>query len=181
MWRQQQQHKLVFDIHSYILVPVDHTRSVVLKPPRVFKINQFVFLDDFLIRLESEVRMSGNSHNDTSKLVLTAVGAALTGAAIAMAAMRYTVVSKKKDEYLQYHVPQSQRNSVIFSRDESENGGGGGQQAILFPHNHEEKMRRTIAARALVEEDNFHPRDSVTVRVPATSANMGPGCTFIQV
>ena len=126
--------------------------------------------------------MSGNSHNDTSKLVLTAVGAALTGAAIAMAAMRYTVVSKKKDEYLQNHVPQSQRNSVIFSRDESENGGGGGgQQAILFPHNHEEKMRRTIAARALVEEDNFHPRDSVTVRVPATSANMGPGCTFIQV
>ena len=53
-----------------------------------------------------------------------------------------------------------------------------GQTSILFPHNHEEKMRRTIAARALVEEDNFHPRDSVTVRVPATSANMGPGCTF---
>ena len=52
-----------------------------------------------------------------------------------------------------------------------------GQTSILFPHNHEEKMRRTIAARALVEEDNFHPRDSVTVRVPATSANMGPGCT----
>ena len=124
--------------------------------------------------------MSSSSHNETSKLVLTAVGAALTGAAIAMAAMRYTEVIKKKDEYnVPYHVPQSQRNSLIFARDESENGGGG--QAILFPHNHEEKMRRTIAARALVEEDNFHPRDSVTVRVPATSANMGPGCTCFHV
>ena len=115
------------------------------------------------------------SNNDTSKLVLTAIAAALTGAGIAMAAMRYTeatTVAKKKEEYLQYHIPQSQRNSLVFARDESENG-----QAILFPHNHEEKMRRTIAARALVEEDNFHPRDSVTVRVPATSANMGPGCT----
>jgi hypothetical protein len=121
-------------------------------------------------------KMSSSSHNDTTKLVLTAVGAALTGAAIAMAAMRYTEVTKKKDEYLQYHIPSSQRNSLVFARDESESGGG--TQTILFPHNHEEKMRRTIAARALVEEDNFHPRDSVTVRVPATSANMGPGCTF---
>ena len=119
-------------------------------------------------------------NNDTSKLVITAVAAALTGAAIAMAAMRYTeTATKRKDEqYLKYHIPQSQRNSLVFARDESENGSSVvGQAAILFPHNHEEKMRRTIAARALVEEDNFHPRDSVTVRVPATSANMGPGCT----
>jgi len=36
-------------------------------------------------------------------------------------------------------------------------------------------MRRRIAARVAVEEDNMTPRQSVTVRVPATSANMGPG------
>jgi hypothetical protein len=49
---------------------------------------------------------------------------------------------------------------------------------ILFPHNHEEKMRRRIEMRE-VEEENSAPRNSVTVRVPATSANMGPGCTFL--
>jgi homoserine kinase len=47
---------------------------------------------------------------------------------------------------------------------------------ILFPHNHEEKMRRRIAQRVSVEEENKTPRNSVTVRVPATSANVGPGC-----
>jgi len=36
-------------------------------------------------------------------------------------------------------------------------------------------MRRRIAARVAVEEDNQIPRRSVTVRVPATSANVGPG------
>lgn len=36
-------------------------------------------------------------------------------------------------------------------------------------------MRRRIAARVSVEEENMTPRQSVTVRVPATSANVGPG------
>jgi hypothetical protein len=49
-------------------------------------------------------------------------------------------------------------------------------EAMLFPHNHEEKMRRRIATRYTIEEENNLGRDSVTVRVPATSANVGPGC-----
>lgn len=36
-------------------------------------------------------------------------------------------------------------------------------------------MRRRIAARVAVDEENRVSRKSVTVRVPATSANMGPG------
>ena len=36
-------------------------------------------------------------------------------------------------------------------------------------------MRRRIAARVAVDEENRVPRKSVPVRVPATSANMGPG------
>lgn len=36
-------------------------------------------------------------------------------------------------------------------------------------------MRRRIATRVSVEEENSTPRTSVTVRVPATSANVGPG------
>ena len=73
---------------------------------------------------------------------------------------------------------------VGISRDSS--GGGGGpnnssmrrdsSEAMLFPHNHEEKMRRRIATRYTIEEENNLGRDSVTVRVPATSANVGPGC-----
>ena len=49
-------------------------------------------------------------------------------------------------------------------------------EAMLFPHNHEAKMRRRIATRYTIEEENNLRRDSVTVRVPATSANVGPGC-----
>lgn len=36
-------------------------------------------------------------------------------------------------------------------------------------------MQRKIALRSSVEEENMRPRRLVTVRVPATSANMGPG------
>jgi len=36
-------------------------------------------------------------------------------------------------------------------------------------------MRRRIAARMAVEDENSQPRQSVTVRVPASSANCGPG------
>jgi hypothetical protein len=119
---------------------------------------------------------SATRNSDTTiSLVVTALGAAITGAALGIAAMKYLERSKKPREIqqLQYHIPQQHRNSLVF--DESEHGAS--TKTILLPHNHEEKMRRQIAARALVEEDNFHPRDSVTVRVPATSANMGPGCT----
>ena len=39
-------------------------------------------------------------------------------------------------------------------------------------------MKRRIAHRFSIEEENITPRESVTVRVPATSANMGPGCKW---
>jgi len=67
-------------------------------------------------------------------------------------------------------IVRSQRDSLIYEQPPGETAG------ILFPYNHEEKMRRRIAARVAVEEDNMTPRNSVTVRVPATSANVGPGC-----
>jgi len=44
-----------------------------------------------------------------------------------------------------------------------------------MPHEHEKKMRRKIALRESVMSENMKPRNLVTVRVPATSANMGPG------
>jgi len=67
------------------------------------------------------------------------------------------------------------RDAVVI-----ENGIQRESSVLLFPHNHEEKMSRRIQ-RASVEEENLNPRDSVTVRVPATSANVGPGYDCIGI
>lgn len=99
---------------------------------------------------------------------MTAIGAAVAGAALGIAAMK---LSEPKPKYA-YHIPRTQARRSVLDTSEHDNTS----TRLLMPHNHEEKMRRQIAARALVEEDNFLPRESVTVRVPATSANMGPGC-----
>jgi homoserine kinase len=69
-------------------------------------------------------------------------------------------------------VVRANRSSFIY---ENNNLEGNKDSSIVFPHNHEEKMRRRIAARVAVDEENRVPRKSVPVRVPATSANMGPG------
>lgn len=110
--------------------------------------------------------------NDSSKRfwAISALGGAVAGAAVAHAYHKYRDAERRRQLEEQASGGRSPRKSLIFEDpNDSLN--------ILFPHNHEEKMRRQIAARAAVEEDNFVPRNSVTVRVPATSANMGPGCT----
>ena len=106
------------------------------------------------------------SPSENNKLIITAVGAAVAGAALAVTALK--LISEGK------HAPEPKiipnRSSYVFD-DPLEDVEG-----IVLPHNHEEKMRRRIAARVAVEEDNITPRRLVTVRVPATSANVGPGC-----
>ncbi len=77
------------------------------------------------------------------------------------------------------------RRSMIFQDPEYDLGvgvgssnksmGDGDHPSVLMPHSHEERMRRRIAARMAVEDENSVPRTSVTVRVPASSANCGPG------
>ena len=108
--------------------------------------------------------------SDNSKLAWVAAGAALAGASVAVAAMKLTEKKDKQhDPYMQNPIRMG-TPSFIDLPEESERAD------VSFPHQHEEKMRRRIAARTAVEEENVVPRDSVTVRVPATSANMGPGC-----
>jgi GHMP kinases N terminal domain len=113
------------------------------------------------------------SDNSTGKLVATAIGAAVAGAALGVAVVKLLDRPKKRDEDISNMLTdRPKRRSFIYEdpmevRDSS---------TTLFPHNHEEKMRRRIAARAAVEDENLTPRRSVTVRVPATSANVGPGC-----
>jgi len=104
-----------------------------------------------------------SSANQKETLIATAIAAAAAGAAIAYAAVKAT---EKKTVHIP---PPSSRRPVIYDEGIDPND-------ILFPHNHEEKMRRRIAKRVSVEEENRIPRNSVTVRVPATSANIGPGC-----
>jgi homoserine kinase len=118
------------------------------------------------------------SSQDNSKLIATAVGAAAAGAALAVAALKMIESSKTSS-----FETQRPHRSSIFMNDPSDVNSQipGGivrreSDSLLFPHNHEEKMRRRIATRYTIEEENNTPRQSVTVRVPATSANVGPGC-----
>lgn len=120
------------------------------------------------------------SNSDNTKLFTTAIGAAVAGAALAVGVVKLmdNNSNNKKEEKNatadQFKILGDRpiRRSFIYEDPSAETQSS----TTLFPHNHEEKMRRRIAARAAVEEDNLTPRRSVTVRVPATSANVGPGC-----
>jgi homoserine kinase len=121
------------------------------------------------------------SGHDDNKLLVTAVAAAAAGAAMAVAAMK---ISSRKERstynpYSPYSNPRMHPNpsSFIFDDPERENMTEASKRGstVLMPHQYEEKMKKRIAARVAVEDENRAPRNSVTVRVPATSANVGPG------
>jgi hypothetical protein len=111
-----------------------------------------------------------SSDNNSSKLLMTAIGAALGGAVVSFAAFKYI---EQRKELIKHRAALVRASKPSFSMSSEQRS-----ESVIFPHNHEEKMRRRIAARVAVEEDNLTPRNSVTVRVPATSANLGPGCEF---
>lgn len=111
--------------------------------------------------------------SEGNNILITAVGAALGGAAVSFAAFKY--MEQKKE--LQASREALLRKGPSFLMEDNSMGSTlPRSDSVIFPHNHEKKMRRRIAARVSIEEDNMTPRKSVTVRVPATSANMGPGC-----
>ena len=124
------------------------------------------------------------SDNSNGKIVVTAIGAALAGAALGVAAVklmdRSGSANNKRDEITDMSaallVDRPKRRSFIYEDPMEAMSNHRESSTTLFPHNHEEKMRRRIAARAAVEDENLTPRRLVTVRVPATSANVGPGC-----
>jgi hypothetical protein len=114
---------------------------------------------------------------ENGKLMATAVGAAAAGAALAVIAMRMT---EAKDG--DYDNSRRKKNVVLMNDPDdsfSPLERRDSESSLIFPHNHEEKMRRRIATRYTIEEENNIPRDLVTVRVPATSANFGPGCKLL--
>ena len=121
-----------------------------------------------------------SSSAETTKLAATAAVAAGVGALLS-----YYIANRQKSSSAQ--PPASQfgagnihsRTSFIFQDPEYDMGESVASTAndttVLMPHSHEERMRRRIAARMAVEDENSQPRQSVTVRVPASSANCGPG------
>jgi hypothetical protein len=111
--------------------------------------------------------------NDPNHRALVAAAVAAVGGIVAGALLTHAYNKRRASKELE-QLRSPPRKSLIFE-DPTKNDSSSNLN-VLFPHNHEEKMRRQIAARAAVEEENVMPRRSVTVRVPATPANMGPGC-----
>lgn len=126
--------------------------------------------------------MSNTSSSIESKLVATAITAAAAGATLAYAAMKMSERHTADMNAANSDVRGSTNSKVVFESAESLSSNGNpsmmrsnSTEVILLPHNHEQKMKNRIETRKTVEEENIVPRNSVTVKVPATSANMGPG------
>mmetsp|Transcript_4079 Transcript_4079/g.8979 ORF Transcript_4079/g.8979 Transcript_4079/m.8979 type:complete len:438 (-) Transcript_4079:120-1433(-) len=122
------------------------------------------------------------SSSDNNKLATTALVAGGIGAAVSY----YLTHKKSQAAAVETSRERSSsisnlnsRTSFIFQDPEYDIGTSSASStndtAVLMPHSHEERMRRRIAARMAVEDENSQPRQSVTVRVPASSANCGPG------
>ena len=130
---------------------------------------------------------STNGNNDTAKLIITALAASGISAALTYYLSNRNTKKKKggggpsssSSLYPYNHLNRTSephRPSMIFQVNEDVNMDATGANVdVLMPHSHEERMRRRIATRISVEEENSVPRKSVTVRVPASSANCGPG------
>mmetsp|Transcript_38200 Transcript_38200/g.44493 ORF Transcript_38200/g.44493 Transcript_38200/m.44493 type:complete len:447 (-) Transcript_38200:430-1770(-) len=125
-----------------------------------------------------------------AKLIATAIGAGAFGALFTLATTWY-INEKKQEKYNKSKSNDDERGGItrnlskesyIFNDNErarhireGQLGRSTSSGTILFPHNHEDKMKKRILHRASVEQENRAPRKSVTVKVPASSANMGPG------
>lgn len=125
------------------------------------------------------------SNSDNTKLATTAILAGSIGAALSYYLLHHKNKSSSSSSSQSHSRERSSshgnlsnsRTSFIFQDPEHDFGKNenGTDTAVLMPHSHEERMRRRIATRIIVEDENSQPRQSVTVKVPATSANCGPG------
>lgn len=121
------------------------------------------------------------SSSDNTKLALATT--ALVAGGVGAAVSYYLVERKGRAGAGAESLERlNSRTSFIFQDPEYDIGtsarstsSAANDTTVLLPHSHEERMRRRIASRIAVEDENSQPRQSVTVRVPATSANCGPG------
>lgn len=127
--------------------------------------------------------MSANNSDKGLTTVAIAAGSALVGAALAVGAMKMMEKKGGGDKVASFDKLSQDRPSIVFSAGDLHSKRSSyifndeeSLPTILFPHNHEDKMKMRISQRVAVEQEHSLPRCSVTVKVPATTANMGPGC-----
>ena len=99
--------------------------------------------------------------SENSKLLLTAIAAATAGCAVSYLTLKSQTAKNTTKNHEDTDDPKAERNhSQTFIYEDSEKDGlrSTGSAAVLFPYNHEEKMRRRMAARVSVEDDNATPR-----------------------
>jgi len=125
------------------------------------------------INMSSATTTSNKNGSNNALLLGVTVAASIASVVATYTAMKFVrekeTKAKEAEEERKQRLGRPDRSALIYDDPTYEKG------PILYSHNHEEKMKRRIAARVAVEEDNKTPRNSVTVRVPATSANVGPG------
>ena len=124
-------------------------------------------------------------NDNNTKLAATAILAGGIGAALSYYLLQKKQRKNQSSSFEYTHNYGHSRTSFIFQDPEHDimdiaastasTASNNADTAVLMPHSHEERMRRRIAARMAVEDENSQPRQSVTVRVPASSANCGPG------
>lgn len=113
-----------------------------------------------------------------SKLLATAITAAAAGATLAYAGLKLSgSIKESKSDGSNEGGLAGNRSKVVFevAGDNSERLTRSNSGNVLLSFNHEKKMKKRIETRETIEEENRAPRSRVTVKVPATSANMGPG------
>ena len=129
------------------------------------------------INMSSATTTSNKNGSNNALLLGVTVAASIASVVATYTAMKFVrdkeTKAKEAEEERKQRLGRPDRSALIYDDPTYESG------PILYSHNHEEKMKRRIAARVAVEEDNKTPRNSVTVRVPATSANVGPGCEYL--
>lgn len=99
---------------------------------------------------------------ETEQLQLLKLGLFLGGAVLYSHVVRQVADAKAKV-----------KQSASFDKYQSPTKAGGNLET-LFPHKHEARMGERIRASSDVEDEGIE-RNKVVVRVPATSANLGPG------
>ncbi len=131
------------------------------------------------------ISMSSNKSDKGLTTVAIAAGSAVVGAVLAVGAIK--LMEKKGGGDKAATKLNQDRPSIVFSAGELHPTRSSyifnDEQSIptiLLPHNHEEKMKMRISQRVAVEQEHSLPRRSVTVKVPATTANMGPGCKLLS-
>jgi len=110
---------------------------------------------------------------NVSKISQTAAVCALTGAGVYLAS-RVLKVMKDSSQNSNSRIPNPSVVNKIPSVRDNVQSLSEDRDGVIFPYEHERRMKERLAQQAVDESDHIE-RNKVVVKVPATSANLGPG------